>query len=225
MTVRQTPFAINEYYHLYSRGVDKRKIFLNEEDERRFVRLLYLCNGTKPIVYRGVRDTPLPLVNKGEAQVAIGSFCLMPNHFHLLVKEIKEGGTTRFMRKLLTAYSSYFNKRYERTGALFGSEFRSAHLNSDEYLKYIFSYIHLNPLKILDSDWRSKAIDPYKAEKFLNTYYGSSYLDYAFNGREESCVLSKLAFPEYFPSEEEFKNNIFDWLSTAYIGEGLENCG
>ena len=129
------------------------------------------------------------------------------------------------MSKLLTAYSSYFNKKYERTGSLFGSEFKSSHLNSDVYLKYIFSYIHLNPVKVEEPEWRQGNLDKKKTEYFLESYFGSSYLDYAGFDREESCVINKLAFPEYFLSSEEFKSNLFDWLSTDPQGNALVNCG
>ena len=225
MGIRKSPFAVGEYYHLYSRGVDKRKIFLSADDENRFIRLLYLCNGTKPIIYRDMQNQLLLSIEKGESRTAIGAYCLMQNHFHLLVKETTEGGITIFMRKLLTAYSSYFNKKYDRAGSLFGSEFKSVHLDTDEYLKYMFSYIHLNPIKILDSEWHVNGVDRQQAEAFLGRYKGSSYPDYSGQGREESLILNKLAFPEYFIDSKEFKSNIFEWLSPPFQGPSLENWG
>ncbi|NCN08033.1 hypothetical protein GW944_00490 [Candidatus Parcubacteria bacterium] len=213
MTTRQTPFALGEYYHLYSRGVDKRPIFLDQNDKDRFVRLLFVCNGLKPIVYRDIKNLPLLSIETGEKIVAIGAYCLMSNHFHFLVREMKEGGTTKFMSKLLTAYSVYFNKKYKRAGALFGSEFKSKHLGSDEYLKYIFSYIHLNPVKNLDPDWRKNSLERVVVEQFLDNYQESSYLDYTHTqNREESCIINKLVFPEYFTNEGEFRDNLFEWF-------------
>ncbi len=212
MPQRSNILALNEYYHLYSRGVDKRQIFLDESDEQRFIKLLYLCNGSKPLAFREIKNLPLVKIEKGDSCTAIGAYCLMPNHFHLLVKETKEGGVTQFMRKLLTAYSAYFNKKYERTGALFGSEFKSEHLNTDEYLKYIFSYIHLNPLKLKYGDWKDK-LSAEEVAGFLSRYCRSSFLDYCGTEREESLILNKLAFPEYFPTVESFKSDIFSWFS------------
>lgn len=136
----------------------------------------------------------------------------MPNHFHLLLKETKEGGITSFMRKLLTAYSSFFNKKYERTGSLFESEFKSEHLNTDEYLKYTFSYIHLNPLKLKYPDWKEK-IERSVAENFLQGYKNSSYLDFCSIDREEASILDRSAFPEYFPDKSTFKEDLFSWFS------------
>ena len=216
MSIRPTPLALNEYYHIYSRGVDKRPIFLEQGDKERFIRLLYICNSSTPIVYREVRNLPLSLVKTGEKITAIGAYCLMPNHFHLLLRETEEGGITKFMRKFLTAYSSYFNLKYERNGILFSSRFKSSHLDSDEYLKHIFSYIHLNPIKIFKSDWDNRSLDRLVAENTLKKYKESSYFDYASdNDRPESLILNKLAFPEYFLTKEKFRDNIFDWFDDS----------
>ena len=98
----------------------------------------------------------------------------------------------------------YFNKRYERTGRLFEGTFKSVHANNDEYLKYLFAYIHLNPIKLTNPMWKEEGIkDNNKAESFLNEYEFSSYLDYSSNmennrKRLESKILNKEVFPEYF---------------------------
>ncbi|MDO8590057.1 MAG: transposase [bacterium] len=213
MTVRKIIFSVEEFYHLYSRGVDKRSIFPDDADRKRFVRLLLLCNGTKPVMYRETKKFSLKDVKTGQKLVAIGAYCLMPNHFHLLIKEITEGGIVKFMSKLLTAYSTYFNKKYERTGALFSSEFKSSHLDVDEYLKYIFAYIHLNPLKILNTNWKKENLDIPQAESFLNNYVYSSYLDYLSGNREERVILNTEVFPKYFNTIAEFKIDIRDWIN------------
>ncbi len=215
MPLRKTPFAVGEYYHLYSRGVDKRVIFLDTSDEKRFIRLLYLCNGSKPIDYRSVKKLPLIDVERGEELAGIGAYCLMPNHFHLLVRETKENGITTFMRKLMTAYSVYFNKKYQRTGRLFSSEFKSSHLENDTYLKYIYSYIHMNPLKLSNPKWPSIRLSPGEVKKLLNEYENSSYLDYVGNGREESLILDKLVFPEYFAQTKDFERDLISWFEES----------
>jgi len=213
MATRRDEISLGEFYHIYSRGVDKRLIFLDLEDRRRFIRLLYLCNGSKPIVYKDVRKKSLGLFERGEILTSIGAYCLMPNHFHFLLKESTEGGIVRFMAKLLTAYSSYFNRKYDRTGALFGSNFKSSHLDTDEYLKYIYSYIHLNPLKIYAPQWKEEGIDGQKVINLLNEYRESSFLDYAGREREESLILNRLAFPEYFSNNDNFVANLLDWVN------------
>ena len=213
MTIRKFSFSIDEYYHLYSRGVDKRLIFLDDNDRQRFVRLMFLCNGNKPVIYRDLEHLPMHEIDMGKKLVAIGAYCLMPNHFHILVKEISDGGITKFMSKLLTAYSTYFNKRYSRTGSLFSSEFKARHLNTDEYLKYIFAYIHLNPLKLIEPNWRERKINKRVVNSYLSNYYFSSYLDYINTTREISIILSKEIFPQYFIKKGSFEENINDWIN------------
>lgn len=117
MTTRNFQFSEGEYYHIYNRGVEKRKIFMNDADHKRFIRLLYVANGTNPAHlsnYQGFNYQGLTLleIKKGDSIVAIGAWVLMPNHFHLLLKEIKPGGISEFMQKLLTAYTMYFNTKY-----------------------------------------------------------------------------------------------------------------
>jgi putative transposase len=174
---------------------------------------MYICNGGKPVVYRNIKGVSLDKIDVGDKLVAIGAYCLMSNHFHILIKEIVEGGTVKFMSKLLTGYSMYFNKKYERTGALFGSEFKSEHLDSDEYLRYIFSYIHLNPVKIIDPKWKENGVtDLPKTERFLEGYDFSSYKDYIGNKREWEQILNRTAFPDYFSETKDVSSHIKDWL-------------
>jgi len=137
----------------------------------------------------------------------------MSNHFHILVKEVRKGGTSAFMEKLLTGYSSYFNKRHGRSGRLFQGTYRAEHLNRDTYLKYIFSYIHLNPIKMIDPEWKKVGIrNMKKAKKFLEQYRYSSYLDHIGTEREENSILSTHEFPAYFSTSREFKEETKEWL-------------
>lgn len=196
---RKFSFSVDEYYHIYNRGTDKRLIFLDNADRDRFVRLLFISNSTKPVVFRNIKNMAYSDIDKGEPIVAIGAYCLMPNHFHILARETTPGGISVFMGKLLTAYSAYFNKKYQRTGALFESTFRAQHVDNDNYLKYLFAYIHLNPVKLIEPDWKEKGIVNAKvAIKQLSEYRYSSYDEYMAVVREENAILSKEVFPEYF---------------------------
>lgn len=217
--LRAVAFAPGEYYHLYNRGTDKRVIFLDDEDYERFVSLLYLCNSGIPI-HRSDHTTAtlhgLFLIDRETTLVDIGTYCLMPNHFHILLREYSEGGVSLFMKKLLTAYAMYFNIKYERKGTLFEGPFRSRHVGRDEYLKYLFAYIHLNPIGIIDSGWKKKRIQNKKAaEKYLDKYTYSSFLDYVntTTSRRQSAILNKLAFPEYFEKKNDFEIYIKDWVT------------
>lgn len=223
MTTRRITFSLDEFYHLYSRGVDKRLIFLDDQDKKRFVKLLYVCNGTKPVIYKTIQALPLDEIEIGERLVAIGAYCLMPNHFHLLIREVSEGGAVKFMSKLLTAYSSYFNKKYDRTGALFGSEFKSTHADNDEYLKYLFAYIHLNPLKLAYPRWKEDInnIDLEDKGLFLKDYAFSSYPSYIEGIAQDNLILSTMSFPEYFLNSSEWKEDINSWISTSDLIQAL----
>lgn len=212
-------FSEGEYYHLYNRGTDKRVIFLEEHDYKRFVALLYICNSVNSVdITKHFREggsfNELFEVERTDTLVDVGTYCLMPNHFHILVREKREGGVVKFMLKLSTAYSMYFNKRNERTGSLFEGKFKAKHADTDEYLKYLFAYIHLNPVKMIDSKWKENMIiDREKALSYLGEYAYSSFLDYQGKDRVEQKILNRDVFPEYFVSVEDFDAFVGDWLS------------
>ncbi len=215
-------FTEGEYYHLYNRGVEKREIFSSDYDRNRFLMLLYLCNSKENVHISNLKDTPLYEVLKISKQtslVDVGAYCLMPNHFHLLIKEKETGGVSKFMQKLSTAYTMYFNKKYERSGSLFQGVFRAEHCDSDNYLKYIYAYIHLNPIKLIQKNWKEEGIkDLQKAEKQLNNYKYSSYKDYCGEtSRPEKNILDTIAFPKYFMTPKDFKTEINDWLNYQNI--------
>lgn len=146
-----------QYYHLYNRGVDKRIVFFDDTDRQRFfdaVRLARLSNSPKlswlkkqikignisPADLKGLEE------NYGPPLLDIVAYSLMPNHFHFQVKELIENGVSKFFRKLGTSYVMYFNIRYERTGRLFGSQYKSVLIETDEQLIHLSRYIHTNPL-------------------------------------------------------------------------------
>ena len=108
----------------------------------------------------------------------------------------------------------YYNKKYIRTGGLFEGKFKSEHLNEDRYLKYLFSYIHLNPVKLIDKKWKTNGIkNKQKILEFLKNYTYSSYLDYLGTERPEKAILNQESFPKYFLTKETFMKEIFEWLS------------
>jgi len=200
---RKIFFVPGEFYHIYNRGTDKRVIFKNTKDYNRFVLLLYLCNSTKPVnieaeLQKGRTFLELMESNRGDELVDIGAYCLMPNHFHILIKEKNEKGISLFMKKLSTAYSMYFNKKYDRSGALFEGRFKAKHISDDAYLKYLFAYIHLNPIKIIDSEWKENGIcNKSEAKIYLSKYEYSSYLDYLGKNRAGSCKKSTSIWHEH----------------------------
>lgn len=217
---RKFNFSVGEFYHIYNRGTDKREIFKDVGDYQRFIKLLYLLNNKDSVEFSSVTNKLTKKevfeIKRGPRLVSLGAYCLMPNHFHLLVKEEEENGISIFMLKLLTGYSMYFNKKYKRTGRLFEGTFKATHLDGDDYLKYLYSYIHLNPVKLIDHDWRERGISNITAAKdFLRSYAYSSYIDTFVNSRPERSVLNEEAFPGYFLEENSFEDEINDWLEIS----------
>jgi putative transposase len=209
MVLRRTPFIVGEYYHIYNRGILKNPIFLDEVDKRRFIKLLFLCNSNKSVVFKLIQGRSLDEIDRGSTLVDIGVYCLMPNHFHFLVRERTEDGISIFMKKLLTAYAMYFNIKHERKGILFEGRFNAKHINTDAYLNWIFSYIHLNPIKLIDKNWKENGIsNPMTAENFMQNYKYSSYYDYFLGDRIEKIILNKDAFPEHFSQLNDFNELI-----------------
>lgn len=178
MTQRKDPFAVGEWYHCYNRGIEKRTTFEDSRDYHRFLELLYLANDEMPLRREdiGVRKFDEILnIPRGKRLVAIHAFCLMPNHFHLVLKEVSEGGISAFMRKMGTAYTLYFNARHERVGNLFLKPFRSLHVSSDRYFQHLINYVHCNPAVLYEPGWKtSHVVDPQFLAGHIATYPYSS---------------------------------------------------
>ncbi len=216
MSIRKTNLVQGEYYHIYNRGNSKQKIFQDREDYLRFISLLYISNSSESFnLYDLNRDTNFNVygIERINCLVDIGAFCLMPNHFHILIIEKADGGISKFMQKLSTSYSMYYNKKYKRTGGLFEGKFKSQHAENDRHLKYLFSYIHLNPIKLIQKDWKEGGIkNKREALNYLNRYAFSSYLDFVGEKRVQNRILNTKAFPEYFPNQNSFTKEILEWL-------------
>ena len=194
---RKEKFEQGEFYHIYNRGVEKRTVFQNTSDYKRFMALLYLTNSNKTVEFRNNSSkNSLDKIfkqDRGKQLVAIGAYCLMPNHFHLLITPLVDGGISKFMLKLQTGYSMYFNKKNERVGALFQGVFQSQHINKDKYLRYIYAYIHLNPAKLKNPSWKTQPKSFLnQLKKFIAEYPYSSLQEYV--SLDYKIVNSKL-FP------------------------------
>lgn len=192
---RKFVFETGELYHIFNRGVEKRIIFQEDYDWKRFQHLLYLANGDKPLSFKSIQGLPLEH-DRGNIHASIIAYSLMPNHFHLIGLEEKDGGISRLMGKLSTAYSMYFNTKYTRSGPLLCHPFRARHIDTDDYFRWVLSYVHLNPLDIMDPGWSEKGkIDFDSAVKFLQSFEYSSYRDYFLEKRPESKLINKNALP------------------------------
>jgi len=214
--LRKDPFITGEYYHIWNRGIDKRNIFKLKRDYERFIMLLYICNSANENSFR-LDDLlnkqhktlgEVMVLDKGKPLVSIGAWCLMTNHFHILIRQEVDGGITKFMRKVGVGHSMFFNIKYQRKGALFGGLFKSKLIGVDDnYMNHMFAYIHLNPLDIEFSGWEDELNkSPIEMKNFLESYRYSSYQDYINIDRVESNILNKEAFPSYFKDTKSFKD-------------------
>ena len=152
-------FTEGGIYHVYNRGVEKRDIFIDEQDYAVFIHLLkyYLSpvdpDERHPIMrfnnFTVVRPRPLANIEK---EVNLIAYCLMPNHFHLILNQISKDGVTKLLRRVSTTYAMYFNKRYKRVGYLFQGRYKAILVETDSYLLHLSRYIHLNPSELTRTD-------------------------------------------------------------------------
>jgi putative transposase len=151
-------FAPDQYYHVYNRGVEKRIIFHDEQDYTVFLGLLkkYLTGE------RQDKNNRHP-VNALTHKVELLAYCLMPNHFHLLLYQPDEQGVTQLVRRVATGYAMYFNNRYKRVGALFQGKYKASVINKDAYLDHVSRYIHLNPKNY--HAWKYTSLPYYQGKK------------------------------------------------------------
>ncbi len=147
--MRKEALVTGEYYHIYNRGVDKRDIFMCKEDLERFIESILEFNDVEIVnSLSNVRKTKNqigPKVLSGnQSLVAIAACCLNPNHFHFILKQLENGGISKFMQKSLGGYTNYFNAKYSRTGSLFQGTFKSHHIYDDNYFKKLIGYVNFN---------------------------------------------------------------------------------
>jgi len=212
MSTRKVPFVPHEYYHVYNRGNSKQVIYKSPDDYQRFVRLLKVANSSQPFKLEYL-DRKNAQEKQVEPLVSIGAFCLMPNHFHILLTPITENGVSKLIQKISTSYSMYFNKKYERTGSLFEGKFKAQFVDSDRYLKYLYSYIHLNPVKLMQPDWREKGIaNPDVAYQYASTYQYSSLPAYVSKVHASRNIISPEHFPDYFKTSADHQSELLEWL-------------
>lgn len=154
MSIRKHSFVIGEYYHVYNRGVDKRDLFLDLYDLQRFLQSLKDFNTIKPIgsIYElsFQKERLGSLATKSSKLVSIITYCLNPNHFHLILTPLSEKGIEKFMQRI-GGYTRYFNEKYKRNGVLFQGKFKSKLIKDNDYLLHLSAYINMNNRNSLGS--------------------------------------------------------------------------
>jgi putative transposase len=212
---RHTSLSIGETYHIYNRGAHKQNIFTCEADYIRFLTLLFVTNDSASLEmrrllqkYRGLSSGVVFEQEKPEKSlVDILAYSLMPNHFHLVLRQKVDGGITKFLKKVFTGYSMYFNTKYDHSGTLFQGPFKSKHVDSEPYFRYIFSYVHLNPLSLIEPGWEDIGIKNKDAARdFMNQYPYSSYGDYVGLARPERNILAEADPPDFLTTQNDLED-------------------
>jgi len=213
--MRKTKLLNDNYYHIYNRGTDKRQVFSDNSDYARFVHYLYEFNDKKfdrNISRKIERGLASFIQGPRDLLVEIVAFCLMPNHFHLILKQLKDDGIAQFMQKVGTGYTMYFNKKNQRSGSLFQGTYKSISIEKDEYLNHLSRYIHLNPVELIESNWKMEGIKYWdKVKEFLRSYRWSSYLDYA-GIKNFPSLINKEIIMSYFKDGASYTGFINNWL-------------
>lgn len=180
--MKKPPFINRGIYHIFNRGVEKRDIYMDDSDYFRFIHCLFEFNEegavsnlnyyfnprTMEVEARYQRNTRLKMKRRPLVEVLV--FTLMPNHYHLMLRQLQDHGIVKFMQKLGTGYTNYFNKKHQRVGALLQGRFKAASVSKEPHFLYLPHYIHTNPLIL--NERGSIFI------KFLESYRWSSFPDY-----------------------------------------------
>ncbi len=142
--MRKENIVTGEYYHIYNRGVDKRDVFLDLKDVERFKECIIQFNQIHTVGSLRENQNPRDSVPVSDGLVAIIAFTLNPNHFHFILKQLKDGGVAKFMHKLQSGYTSYFNSKNDRSGALFQGPYKTKGIMNENYFRKIFAYVNQN---------------------------------------------------------------------------------
>lgn len=198
-TVRS--FAPNQHYHVYNRGIEKRKIFLDDEDYRMLKYYLFIYLAPQNEVLEKYPHLPLRLKARNLSKdLELLSYCLMPNHFHLLVGQQSQNGISKLMKQLFDAYTRYFNTKYRRVGSLLQGRFKAALIESEDLLLHLSRYIHLNPV----------VADLVKNPK---DYEWSSYLTYTGIRKENFC--NEKSIIAFFSNIKKYESFVEDQIGYA----------
>jgi len=232
MPYRKQQFTEGGIYHITLRGIDNNLIFKNIDDYYRGIFSIYEFNNKKSVsILKRRRDikagkNKLLKVGRGPASakldlrdklVEVLTFCFMPNHIHLLLRQITKGGITKFLSKVGTGFAGYFNRKYGRKGYVFQNRFRSVYIKDDEQLKTVFAYIHSNPVSLIEPKWKESGIKNLKKViKFLEDYKWSSYLDY-IGKKNFPSVTDRKFLSETMNGGKGCREFINDWIKYKSI--------
>jgi putative transposase len=205
MAYRKVQLVNDEIYHVVVRGAGDMEIFKDEHDYYRGIFSLYEFNNSSGVTIRDRRATRLKnkkidrRMSSGDRNmlVEVMAFCFMPNHIHLLLRQINDEGITKFMRKFGTGYSHYFNKKHNKMGHLFQGRFKPVIIEDDRQLEVVFTYIHTNPVSLIEPKWKEKGIkDAERAYEFLENFKWHSFPDYLGKQNFPSVIQRDFLFEQ-----------------------------
>ncbi|MFH0845901.1 MAG: transposase [Patescibacteria group bacterium] len=226
--MKKPPFLNDHIYHIYNRGVEKRDVFMDDHDYFQFIHDLFEFNDKNPV--NKLQEDNFSIIstevqppqirrkrnNDRELLVEILAFVLMPNHFHLLLKQKNDDGVVKFMQKIGTGYTMSFNKKYDRVGSLFQGRFKAVLVEREDHLLFLPNYIHLNPIKIKrDFSVNKNLISAVSDLEFLEKYRWSSLPDY-LGKKNFPSVISKEFLLEIIGNPREYRKELKTWLKKNY---------
>lgn len=206
-----------DIYHILNRGIEKRNVFLNKGDYLRFVCNLYKLNNEGSALRIDVKNcfSNPPKQNK---IVDILNWSLMPNHYHLLVKERIDGGAVEFAKRIGNGYTKYFNIKNDRKGYLFQNSAKIIHIKEDEHFLYLPFYIEANPVDLVESDWKVKGVKNIsKTIKFLESYQWSSLRDNTGSPNFPGIINNKLFCELFETNPGRYKKDFLEFLSDVNL--------
>jgi len=209
---------IGDISHVYNRGVEKRKIFLDNQDYSRFRDNLFLLNNKKGKIRTREKDIRNITDLKQEKLVEVLKWSLLPNHYHLLLYELVDGGISEFIKRVGNAYTKYFNtKMQDRSGYLFQNKAQTVLIVEESQFLYIPFYIDLNPLDLKFPNWKSMRPSKSLASSFLSSYEWSSFRDYFTEGGYQMILNTKLFSNLFELPSQKYEKELFDFMLEADV--------
>lgn len=221
-TIRKEKFVPGEFYHIYSRIVFNNPEFKSYKNAERLALNFWIANSTiseKLFQYlRNSRNSKInreklrEIMKQGEKIVDVVCYSIMPDHYHLLLRERKENGIFTFIHKCNTAVAKYINTRNERRGPLFESRFKSKHINTNKYLLHLSLYIHLNPLDFITGRaWREHGIKNWNSIKTKLFKYPWSSLRFFISNTDDCIVSGTDILKNQFENHKDYEKFLQDW--------------
>lgn len=204
--------GLGEYYHVYNRGAFKKPVFLEQRDYVRFMfEILYfqspvqfphigrlVSSYTSKVGYE-LEESEFDSVLQGRYVELVG-FCIMPNHYHLLIRELAEGGIARYMQRIGNAYTKYTHAKYGSSGHTFQGRYQTSHVKDSEYLMHLSAYIHRNPREL--KSWKGREIE----------YPWSSYQDYMKENRWGGLLAQEVILDQFEGTKQ---SNYADFVKSS----------